>query len=506
MPRSPTFSAVRIFLFVSVVCVLAGARFAAAFPSVNTPTSAVEYYNVHTGHYFITANGLEKQGIEAGNAGPGWVRTGYGFGVYSLPLVSTGCPGGCGEPVRRFYGPSPNSHFFTINRQEAAILEQPGTGWIPEGEAFNAKPLDSLGSCAAYTPVYRLYNNRFAQNDSNHRFITSASERDRMVSLGWVDEGVAFCAYGEVDVALKSFAFNPALSDGKILPSDACEDESRNLGACMAFNNLTPPTKRIFATLLDGEMALYSRYTGLLAVDTFIASALATPVAATTVFVQQNGSAQFGIHVDTIQRGPAVFTSVNPLYQFRTSVDANGADNRLFPFANQLGLETQISVSFFIAVKKLETRNSASHAYGHPTLEFIDQRSGRHVYFTALVYGTVLANDYLAPDVATGKVIVGTVLRPGSLYIRSVGRDYFPTPSPGFNPAASNGEGGYFELRMNRDEFRNVLVSARTIYPDLSPEPGNYMLDNYHFNNEVYGDGEIGLNLEGFKLDLLLRR
>ncbi|MEP7262263.1 MAG: hypothetical protein ABI669_13730 [Usitatibacter sp.] len=482
---------------------LAGARFVAAFP-INTarPTTAVEFYNAHTGHYFLTANGPEMLGIDAGNAGPGWVRTGYGFLVDESPVTAF-----CGRTclaVARFYAPSPSSHFYTINTEERAILEQPGTGWISEGFAFSALPVDSSGGCGSYISVYRLYNNRFAFNDSNHRFVTSASERARMVSLGWLDEGVAFCAFGTADVSIKTFGFNPQLNDGKIQPSAVCEDESRNLGACMAINNLTPPTKHLSATLPGTESAVYAQYTGLQAVDTYIADALTTPVAATTVFVQQSGVFQYGVHVDTIQRGPAVFTSVNPLYQFRTSVDSNGVDKRIFPFANQLGIETQLSVSFYIGVKKVATRNSVSHAFGHPTLEFIDQRSGRPVYFTTLVYGTVLANDYLAPDVATGKVIVGTAFRPGSQYMRSVGRDYFPTPN-GFISPKTEGEGGYFELRMNRDEFRNVLASARTIYPDLSPEPADYMLDNYHFNNEVYGDGEIGVNISYFRLDLLHR-
>jgi hypothetical protein len=58
---------------------------------------------------------------------------------------------------------------------------------------------------------------------------------------------------------------------------------------------------------------------------------------------------------------------------------------------------------------------------------------------------------------------------------------------------------------MNRSEFQHVLDTARTIEPALSPAPADYLVDNFHFNNEVYGDGEIGVNIEFFTLDLVRR-
>jgi hypothetical protein len=42
--------------------------------------------------------------------------------------------------------------------------------------------------------VHRIYNNRFAFNDSNHRFTTRLQEVAPMQALGWRYEGVAFCA------------------------------------------------------------------------------------------------------------------------------------------------------------------------------------------------------------------------------------------------------------------------------------------------------------------------
>ena len=46
---------------------------------------------------------------------------------------------------------------------------------------------------------YRLYNNRAAQNDSNHRYVVSESTRDQMVQAGWLDEGISFCVSAATD-------------------------------------------------------------------------------------------------------------------------------------------------------------------------------------------------------------------------------------------------------------------------------------------------------------------
>ena len=43
--------------------------------------------------------------------------------------------------------------------------------------------------------VNRAYNNRAAQNDSNHRFTTSDSEIRSMGEKGWAVEGTVMCAY-----------------------------------------------------------------------------------------------------------------------------------------------------------------------------------------------------------------------------------------------------------------------------------------------------------------------
>ena len=52
----------------------------------------------------------------------------------------------------------------------------------------------TAGVCPADTiPVFRVYNNRFPQNDSNHRYTTSRMTREQMKARDWLDEGTVFC-------------------------------------------------------------------------------------------------------------------------------------------------------------------------------------------------------------------------------------------------------------------------------------------------------------------------
>lgn len=154
------------------------------------PTAvAVEFYNTTLRHYFVTASAADVATIESGGAGPGWGRTGGQFGVFARADDAPGL-----VPVCRFYGPGPNSHFYTSSTAECASLQAPGTGWLYEGIAFHVtRPTGS--SCGPNeTPVYRTYNNGFVRNDSNHRFTVDPTVYARAVAIGHSQEGVAMCA------------------------------------------------------------------------------------------------------------------------------------------------------------------------------------------------------------------------------------------------------------------------------------------------------------------------
>jgi serine protease len=159
----------------------------------DAPVDAVEFYNSLLDHYFMTAAAEEADGIDHGAAGPGWSRTGYSFRAWlsstaSAPTVRPAC---------RFYGTpgrGPNSHFYTIDPAEcAAVRNDPG--WRLEAtDVFYASRPASDGCASDKKAVYRAYNNRFTQNDSNHRYAAAPAAYDQVLARGWSAEGVVMCA------------------------------------------------------------------------------------------------------------------------------------------------------------------------------------------------------------------------------------------------------------------------------------------------------------------------
>jgi hypothetical protein len=175
-----------------------GTVFTGSCLDVDSRGTATEFYHNALKHYFITIDPDEAAGIDAGAAGPGWVRTHGSFKVW--PNSANG-----GQPVCRFYGsldPGPNSHFFTVSADECAGLraQQASTPesiekWHYENTAFYIFTPINGGCASGSTPVYRYYNNGFAHGeDSNHRLTADAAQRASMEAAGWVSEGVVMCA------------------------------------------------------------------------------------------------------------------------------------------------------------------------------------------------------------------------------------------------------------------------------------------------------------------------
>jgi len=157
----------------------------AVYPAPNV--TVVEFFNQNLQHYFRTGEIAEIAAVENGAAGPGWIRTGEDFPAWSTRLDLSM------QPVCRFYAPGPNSHFYTIVAAECAAVKL-DPGWHYEGNSFYAIVPPLSGSCPGGTsPIYRSYNARFAQNDSNHRFAVKLSVYQEMTARGWTAEGVVMC-------------------------------------------------------------------------------------------------------------------------------------------------------------------------------------------------------------------------------------------------------------------------------------------------------------------------
>ena len=168
---------------------------------VSAESNVTEYYAVSLDHYFMSASGDEVDLLDAGGEG-GWQRTGQSFHAW---LHAEDAPAGA-QPVCRFYAAGPNSHFYTASadecaglrsleqaqRAQAAAIGQPFLGWGYEGIAFYAL-VPANGQCPSGTsPVWRSYNDRAAEDDSNHRFTVDPLQH--LAMQGWVDEGPVFCS------------------------------------------------------------------------------------------------------------------------------------------------------------------------------------------------------------------------------------------------------------------------------------------------------------------------
>jgi hypothetical protein len=160
------------------------------FSKAVQPVRVREFFNSTLNHYFVTGSIGELNSIIRGDAGPGWSGTSLEFDAYENAQTA---PANA-VPVCRFYGTpgkGPNSHFYTFEGPECeAVKKDPG--WLYEGIAFYAIKPAASGCGAGELAVYRAYNNRFAQNGSNHRYSVNLATLKAMV--GWTVEGVVFCS------------------------------------------------------------------------------------------------------------------------------------------------------------------------------------------------------------------------------------------------------------------------------------------------------------------------
>ena len=134
--------------------------------AIEPTATVIEFYNTALKHYFVTASAAEAAGIDAGGAGPGWVRTNGRFSAFQDAGDATGLLAVC-----RFYGSTaidpatglrlgPNSHFYTSSAAECEQVKQ-DPGWTFEGIAFYIHGLTGSGCAADTQIVYRSYNNGY---------------------------------------------------------------------------------------------------------------------------------------------------------------------------------------------------------------------------------------------------------------------------------------------------------------------------------------------------------
>lgn len=100
--------------------------------------------------------------------------------------------------MHRLYNPNSGEHFYTASGYERNWLVQ--MGWISEGVGWWA-PIESS------TPVYRLYSG------TDHHYTVSAYERDWLITMGWSYEGVGWYSDDSQRTPLYR-QFNPNVNPG----------------------------------------------------------------------------------------------------------------------------------------------------------------------------------------------------------------------------------------------------------------------------------------------------
>ncbi|WP_171163647.1 hypothetical protein [Usitatibacter palustris] len=164
-------------------------------PAAN-PRVLREYHHSTLDHYYMASSNEEIAWIDQGGAGQGWARTGQ---VWTTRDVQR-CQTPSFTPVYVFYGTpgiGPNSHYYTANPLECGYLRNT-VGWSYVSAPFGAlMPLQS-GVCPPNAPfgLRLFYNNRAAQNDSNHRYVSDPAIAAQMRERQWIDYGVQLCVVG----------------------------------------------------------------------------------------------------------------------------------------------------------------------------------------------------------------------------------------------------------------------------------------------------------------------
>jgi Domain of unknown function (DUF5666) len=193
-------------LFLAVTAVCASAALAPGWASPPDIT-VVEYFHKSTGHYFMTGSAEDQRVLNASSA---FAATGRSFAAWS---ASNSARPAAATAVSRFFNPATSSHVFTSKQEDIGLLRSlpvtaSGSGFADEGTAFFA--LSPVGSrCdSGQRAIFRAFNNR---PDGNHRYSNEIELHASMVSSGYSDDSVAFCATAiGSDAALEKRAGTPS--------------------------------------------------------------------------------------------------------------------------------------------------------------------------------------------------------------------------------------------------------------------------------------------------------
>ncbi len=111
-------------------------------------------------------------------------------------------------------------------------------------------------------------------------------------------------------------------------------------------------------------------------------------------------------------------------------------------------------------------------------------------------------NEGIMYDAATNSVIISGVIRPASIYLNQLpgSATFSGSPWTGFR---------HFGFTQDTSQFARGLADAHKIFPQLSTNPADYVLVQWHLNAELTYDNsdlnlpiDMGWSLRGIRVDL----
>ena len=133
-------------------------------------------------------------------------------------VLATGALAAGTVEMQRLYNPNSGEHFYTASAVERDHLVS--VGWVHEGVGWTAPETSA-------TPVFRLYN----ANAGDHHYTASSVERDHLVSVGWRDEGVGWYSDDARGVALfRQYNPNAACGSHNYTTSEVERDHLVSVG------------------------------------------------------------------------------------------------------------------------------------------------------------------------------------------------------------------------------------------------------------------------------------
>lgn len=143
----------------------------------NQTQPVFRFYKAAKGKHFYSISAAEKDHLVVEDKS--WNYEGVAFHAYS----KADCQGK--QQIYRFYSPSRQVHFYTINETEKGNLIARDKSWKYEGQAFCAE----ADKASNNKPLFRFWS----QSTQSHFFTANPDEKDVLTQNGqWKYEGVAF--------------------------------------------------------------------------------------------------------------------------------------------------------------------------------------------------------------------------------------------------------------------------------------------------------------------------